>query len=69
MLGLYELSEKTGGESEDGKSELWAAKLAVEHVNKRKLFGGYELEFYTNDTKVGKPFFKYVFQIILLLTV
>lgn len=36
----------------DGVSELAAAKLAVDHVNKRGLLPGYKLHLITNDTKV-----------------
>ena len=33
-----------------------AANLAVTHVNKRGLWGGYQLKLYTNDTRVSKSF-------------
>ncbi|XP_028030804.1 gamma-aminobutyric acid type B receptor subunit 2 [Bombyx mandarina] len=50
ILGLFELSV---GDTPrvDGASELAAAKLAVEHVNKRNLLPGYKLHLITNDTK------------------
>lgn len=51
ILGLFELSVGDAPRT-DGASELAAAKLAVEHVNKRGLLPGYKLHLITNDTKV-----------------
>ncbi|XP_038214710.1 gamma-aminobutyric acid type B receptor subunit 2 [Zerene cesonia] len=50
ILGLFELSVGDSPRA-DGVSELNAAKLAVEHVNKRTLLPGYRLHLITNDTK------------------
>ncbi|KAL4230676.1 hypothetical protein ACF0H5_011052 [Mactra antiquata] len=47
--GLFELS---GPRNENlGKSELTAAKLAVQHVNKENILPGHELKLLHNDTK------------------
>lgn len=53
LLGLFELSTKTGPRPE-GLSELIAAQMAVEHINSKQLLPGYTLELMTNDTQVGK---------------
>nr|XP_049696592.1 gamma-aminobutyric acid type B receptor subunit 2 [Helicoverpa armigera] len=50
ILGLFELSVGDAPRA-DGVSELAAARLAVEHVNKRGLLPGYRLHLITNDTK------------------
>ncbi|XP_058126262.1 gamma-aminobutyric acid type B receptor subunit 2 [Anopheles ziemanni] len=50
ILGLFELSSK-GGERREGFSELAAAQLAVQHINRRGLLLGYKLKLITNDTK------------------
>ncbi|KAH8393871.1 hypothetical protein KR215_004468, partial [Drosophila sulfurigaster] len=50
LLGLFELSTKRGPRP-DGISELGAAKMAVEHINRKKLLPGYTLELVTNDTQ------------------
>lgn len=51
LLGLFELSTRYG-ERPEGRSELAAARLAVKHINSRKLLPGYTLELLTNDTQV-----------------
>ena len=48
--GLFDL---TGSWHPSGISELTAAKLAVTHVNKRKILPGYRLRLLHNDTKVS----------------
>ncbi|XP_075974228.1 gamma-aminobutyric acid type B receptor subunit 3 [Anticarsia gemmatalis] len=50
ILGLFELSIGDSPRA-DGVSELAAARLAVDHVNKRGLLPGYRLHLITNDTK------------------
>ncbi|XP_026489500.2 gamma-aminobutyric acid type B receptor subunit 2 isoform X3 [Vanessa tameamea] len=50
ILGLFELSVGDHPRA-DGMSELAAAKLAVDHVNRRSLLPGYKLHLITNDTK------------------
>ncbi|XP_050347272.1 gamma-aminobutyric acid type B receptor subunit 2 [Nymphalis io] len=50
ILGLFELSVGDHPRA-DGMSELAAAKLAVDHVNRRSLLPGYQLHLITNDTK------------------
>lgn len=52
ILGLFELSIGDHPRA-DGMSELTAARLAVDHVNKRALLPGYKLHLITNDTKVS----------------
>lgn len=52
ILGLFELSTRHGMRAE-GQSELAAAQLAVQHINRRGLLLGYTLKLLTNDTKVG----------------
>ncbi|KAH9635420.1 hypothetical protein HF086_006660 [Spodoptera exigua] len=52
ILGLFELSVGDAPRA-DGVSELAAARLAVDHVNKRGLLPGYKLHLITNDTKVS----------------
>uniref|UniRef100_A0A182NEE9 G-protein coupled receptors family 3 profile domain-containing protein n=1 Tax=Anopheles dirus TaxID=7168 RepID=A0A182NEE9_9DIPT len=51
ILGLFELSSKEGEERREGFSELAAAQLAVQHINRRGLLLGYKLKLITNDTK------------------
>ncbi|EDW03446.1 gamma-aminobutyric acid type B receptor subunit 2 [Drosophila grimshawi] len=50
LLGLFELSTKRGPRP-DGLSELGAATMAVEHINRKRLLPGYTLELVTNDTQ------------------
>ncbi|XP_052864575.1 gamma-aminobutyric acid type B receptor subunit 2 [Anopheles cruzii] len=50
ILGLFELSSKAG-ERREGFSELAAAQLAVQHINRRGLLLGYKLKLITNDTQ------------------
>ncbi|XP_058454034.1 gamma-aminobutyric acid type B receptor subunit 2 [Malaya genurostris] len=50
ILGLFELSTRHGVRKE-GYSELAAAQLAVQHINRRGLLLGYTLKLLTNDTK------------------
>lgn len=52
LLGLFELTSRSGLLRAEGKSELAAAELAVKHINERKLLKGYTLELITNDTQV-----------------
>jgi len=52
LLGLFELSTKRGPRP-DGLSELVAATMAVEHINRKQLLPGYTLELVTNDTQVS----------------
>lgn len=52
LLGLFELSTKRGPRP-DGLSELGAATMAVEHINRKQLLPGYTLELVTNDTQVS----------------
>jgi hypothetical protein len=51
VLGLFEMTTRAG-ERAEGHSELAAARLAVSHINERRLLPGYQLELITNDTKV-----------------
>lgn len=51
LLGLFELSTSRGPRP-DGLSELGAATMAVEHINRKRLLPGYTLELVTNDTQV-----------------
>lgn len=53
LLGLFELSTKRGPRP-DGLSELGAATMAVEHINRKRLLPGYTLELVTNDTQVSR---------------
>jgi hypothetical protein len=55
LLGLFELTSRSGLSRAEGKSELAAAELAVKHINERKLLKGYTLELITNDTQVRLP--------------
>ncbi|EDW13069.2 gamma-aminobutyric acid type B receptor subunit 2 [Drosophila mojavensis] len=50
LLGLFELSTKRGPRP-DGLSELGAATMAIEHINRKQLLPGYTLELVTNDTQ------------------
>lgn len=52
LLGLFELTTQNGIRPE-GVSEVYAAELAVKHINNRKILPGYTLELLTNDTKVS----------------
>lgn len=54
LLGLFELTSRSGLLRAEGKSELAAAELAVKHINERRLLKGYTLELITNDTQVIK---------------
>lgn len=51
FLGLFELSTKIGLRKE-GESEVSAARLAVDHVNRMGVLPGYTLRLLINDTKV-----------------
>lgn len=51
ILGLFELSVGDQPRA-DGASELAAARLAVDHVNRRLLLPGYTMQLVANDTKV-----------------
>jgi hypothetical protein len=55
VLGLFELTTRAG-ERAEGRSELAAARLAVSHINEKRLLPGYQLELITNDTKVTGVF-------------
>ncbi|XP_054744804.1 uncharacterized protein LOC129249163 [Anastrepha obliqua] len=50
LLGLFELTNRQGRRL-DGWSELSAAQMAVEHINRKKILPGYTLELLTNDTQ------------------
>ncbi|RZF44490.1 hypothetical protein LSTR_LSTR002263 [Laodelphax striatellus] len=50
ILGLFELTDAAGRRPE-GRSELQAANLAVQHVNQRRVLGNLTLGMITNDTK------------------
>lgn len=52
ILGLFELTDANKQLRLEGFSELEAAKLAVEHVNKANMLYDYQMELHTNDTKV-----------------
>lgn len=52
LLGLFEMTTHLGKTRWEGKSELAAAKLAVKHINERRLINGYVLDLITNDTQV-----------------
>jgi hypothetical protein len=52
LLGLFELTTHLGKVRWEGESELAAAKLAVRHINERRILPGYVLELITNDTQV-----------------
>lgn len=52
LLGLFELTTKLGPRPE-GLSELSAAQMAVQHINRKQLLPGYTLELLTNDTQVS----------------
>lgn len=56
ILGLFDLTNRTGIRPE-GNSELVAAQMAVQHINKLGLLSGYVLELITNDTEVWRFFF------------
>lgn len=53
LLGLFELRTRHEVRLE-GLSELAAAEMAVNHINRRHLLPGYTLELLTNDTQVSK---------------
>lgn len=57
LLGLFELSTSRGPRP-DGLSELGAATMAVEHINRKRLLPGYTLELVTNDTQVRMSFLR-----------
>lgn len=65
LLGLFELSTRNGLRVE-GFSELAAAEIAVNHINKRDILPGYTLQLITNDTKVFDALFLPFFQLLLL---
>lgn len=67
LLGLFELSTRWG-ERPEGRSELAAARLAVKHVNQRKLLPGYYLHLLTNDTKVSYYIQFNCMRILILIT-
>ena len=48
--GLFELTDTAGTTS--GQSELAAARLAVSHINRKRVVPGYKLQLVQNDTKV-----------------
>lgn len=52
LLGLFEMTTHLGKVRWEGQSELAAAKLAVKHINERRLINGYVLDLITNDTQV-----------------
>lgn len=52
LLGLFELSTRWGVRPQ-GHSELAAAQLAVQHINRNNILDGYQLELLTNDTMVS----------------
>lgn len=52
LLGLFEMTTHLGKTRWEGQSELAAAKLAVKHINERRLINGYVLDLITNDTQV-----------------
>ena len=49
--GLFELSDTVA--AQNGRSELAAAKMAVDHINKQDVVSGYTLKLVHNDTKVS----------------
>lgn len=51
ILGLFELSTKFGAKPES-RTEVEAAKLAINHVNTRNILPYYRLNLLINDTKV-----------------
>lgn len=53
LLGLFELTTR-GGMRAEGQSELFAAELAIRHINEREILPGYTLELITNDTQVSE---------------
>lgn len=63
LLGLFELTSRSGLSRAEGRSELAAAELAVKHINERKLLKGYTLELITNDTQV--KIFEFDCQLVL----
>ncbi|KAK9885646.1 hypothetical protein WA026_012410 [Henosepilachna vigintioctopunctata] len=52
VLGLFELSTKWG-KREAGESEVWAAKIAIERINRLNIIPGYSMNLLVNDTKVS----------------
>lgn len=61
ILGLFELTESNNELRLEGLSELEAAKLAVQHVNKKDMLYGYDLELHANDTKVRHEFIIFIY--------
>ncbi|XP_045480346.1 gamma-aminobutyric acid type B receptor subunit 2 isoform X1 [Harmonia axyridis] len=49
ILGLFELSTKWG-ERKEGKSEILAAQIAIQHINEMNVLPGYSLKLLVNDT-------------------
>lgn len=68
VLGLFEMTTRTG-ERTEGHSELAAARLAVSHINERRLLPGYQLDLITNDTKVTSALsLSYVVKLVIAST-
>ena len=55
--GLFDLSGSRSGAL--GKSELTAAKLAIDHINSKNVLKGYNLKLIFNDTGVSGMFYKF----------
>ncbi|KAK8763309.1 hypothetical protein V5799_034089 [Amblyomma americanum] len=51
LLGLFELTGSCEA-AKGGRAERAAARLAVRHVNERRVVPGYRLELYDNDTRL-----------------
>jgi hypothetical protein len=51
VLGLFELTEN-GTARAHGRSEKYAAQLAINDINRRRILKNYQLVLQTNDTKV-----------------
>lgn len=58
FLGLFEKSTKFGVRRREGESEVSAARLAVDHVNRMGVLPGYTLRLLINDTKVRDKSFQ-----------
>lgn len=58
FLGLFEESTKFGVRRREGESEVSAARLAVDHVNRMGVLPGYTLRLLINDTKVRDKSFQ-----------
>ncbi|KAL1463079.1 hypothetical protein WDU94_014868 [Cyamophila willieti] len=65
ILGLFELTESNNEMRLEGLSELEAAKLAVEHVNKANMLYNYQMELHTNDTKVRATHYHFICYFVL----